>query len=545
MQALNTVRLWRREEVTAGLLVAPAVLYVLVLFVIPVGYVLLLSVTDPTLSLEHYRRLLRVPVYASVMLNTFKVSLIVTITCLVLAYPLAYVMARRNDIVSLIFLVVVGMSFWTGFVVRTYAWLVILGSRGPVAALYSLAGWTKPPQLLFTSFSSTLGMVHILLPYMVLALYGVMRKIDPSYLRAAEGLGARPFGAFRHVFLPLSLPGIVNGSVLVFTLCLGFLRHADPAGHPQGHDDLAAHQSTDRGPAGVGVRVCDRGGSTCRHPRSARRLQSIRRPRSPMGLAFMQRHIPLIFANLVAIFLIGPMAIIVPMSFSTAISFEFPPPGYWLGYYAQFFSSAPWLNATLNSFIVAFGTMALTLLVALPAAFGLVRYRFRGKTGVNLLIMLPLVVPAVVSALAYYEFLSILNLAGTRAGLIIAHSALSIPVAFLVISASLKGFDRNLERAAMSAGAGPLRTFLWVTLPVMRPGILVGALFAFLHSFNEAVVALFIAGRDASTLPKKMFESIRLESDPVIAVVSTLLTGAVLAGLIVSIFFRRRPLNAS
>jgi len=222
MQALNTVRLWRREEVTAGLLVAPAVLYVLVLFVIPVGYVLLLSVTDPTLSLEHYRRLLRVPVYASVMLNTFKVSLIVTITCLVLAYPLAYVMARRNDIVSLIFLVVVGMSFWTGFVVRTYAWLVILGSRGPVAALYSLAGWTKPPQLLFTSFSSTLGMVHILLPYMVLALYGVMRKIDPSYLRAAEGLGARPFGAFRHVFLPLSLPGIVNGSVLVFTLCLGF-----------------------------------------------------------------------------------------------------------------------------------------------------------------------------------------------------------------------------------------------------------------------------------------------------------------------------------
>ncbi len=84
------------------------------------------------------------------------------------------------------------------------------------------AGWGKPPQLLFTSFSSTLGMTHILLPYMVLALYGVMRKIDPSYLRAAEGLGARPFGAFRHVFLPLSLPGVVNGCVLVFTMCLGF-----------------------------------------------------------------------------------------------------------------------------------------------------------------------------------------------------------------------------------------------------------------------------------------------------------------------------------
>ena len=113
-------------------------------------------------------------------------------------------------------------GYWTGFVVRTYAWLVILGNKGPVAATYAFAGWGKPPQLLFTSFSSTLGMTHVLLPYMVLALYGVMRKIDPSYLRAAESLGARPFGAFRLVFLPLSLPGVVNGCVLVFTMCLGF-----------------------------------------------------------------------------------------------------------------------------------------------------------------------------------------------------------------------------------------------------------------------------------------------------------------------------------
>src|SRR5262249_31438181 len=101
-------------------------------------------------------------------------------------------------------IVIVGMSFWTGFVVRTYAWLVILRNRGPIAAAFPSAGWGRPPQLLFPSFSSPLGMTHVLLPYMVLALYGVMRKIDPSYMRAAEGLGARPFGAFRHVFLPLS-----------------------------------------------------------------------------------------------------------------------------------------------------------------------------------------------------------------------------------------------------------------------------------------------------------------------------------------------------
>jgi putative spermidine/putrescine transport system permease protein len=222
MQAGRGRGLTSRDGMTAVLLVAPAVVSIVVLFVIPIGYVLLLSVTDPNVSLDHYRRLFTVPLYANVLLNTFKTSLIVTVACLLLGYPLAYVMARRNDVVAAIFLIIVGLSFWSGFVVRTYAWLIILGNKGPITAGYALAGWGKPPQLLFTSFSSMLGMTHILLPYMVLALYGVMRKIDPSYLRAAESLGARPFGAFRHVFLPLSLPGVVNGSILVFTMCLGF-----------------------------------------------------------------------------------------------------------------------------------------------------------------------------------------------------------------------------------------------------------------------------------------------------------------------------------
>jgi putative spermidine/putrescine transport system permease protein len=210
------------EAAAVGVLVTPALLYLLVLFIVPIGYVLLLSVTDPTPSLENYRRLFTVPLYGAVLLNTFKTSLVVTLSCLVLGYPLAYVMARRNDWLAIALLVAVGMSFWTGFVVRTYAWLIILGHRGPVSALYAFFGWGRPPQLLFTSFASSLGMTHILLPYMVFALYAIMRKIDPAYLRAAEGLGAGPLRAFRHVFLPLSLPGVVNGCILVFTICLGF-----------------------------------------------------------------------------------------------------------------------------------------------------------------------------------------------------------------------------------------------------------------------------------------------------------------------------------
>lgn len=253
----------------------------------------------------------------------------------------------------------------------------------------------------------------------------------------------------------------------------------------------------------------------------------------------------LILALAVALFLLLPIAIVVPMSFSSAISFEFPPPGYSLGYYAKYFSSEEWLEPTLNSVVIALGAMVFTMLLVVPAAFGYVRYRFRGKTLLNLLIMAPLIVPHVVSALAYYGFLGRARLNGTHLGVIVAHGVLAVPVAFLVITATLKGFDRNLERAAMSAGAGPLRTFFHVTLPVLRPGMLVGALFAFLSSFNEAVVVIFIGGRDAATLPKKMYESIRLESDPVIAVVSTLLVSAVVLGVLVSVFMRRRPANAT
>jgi putative spermidine/putrescine transport system permease protein len=256
--------------------------------------------------------------------------------------------------------------------------------------------------------------------------------------------------------------------------------------------------------------------------------------------------VPAVVAALVVTaFLLAPLVIVVPMSFSTSMSLQFPPPGYWLGYYRQYVTDPRWLVPTGNSVIIATATTLLTLLLVVPAAFALVRHRFRGKSAANLLLMAPMVVPLVVSALGYYNTLGRLGLAGTHAGMILAHTALSVPVALLAVTAALKGYDPNLERAAMSAGAGPLRTFWWVTLPVLRPGILVGALFAFLHSFDETVVALFIAGREASTLPKKMFESVRLETDPVISVVSTLLVVAVLLGSLVALAAGARSRRAA
>jgi putative spermidine/putrescine transport system permease protein len=211
-----------RDLHTTILLLAPAVVFLLLLFTVPIAYVLVLSVTEPSLSFENYRRLFTVPLYGYVLLNTFYLSLIVTVLCLLLGYPMAYVARRRSGWIVWTILTIVGASFWTGFVIRTYAWFIILGNRGVIAATAEVLGLGHPPQLLFTSFASIVGMVHILLPFMVFALYAVMSRINLDQLRAAESLGATPARAFREVFLPLSMPGIVNGSILVFTICLGF-----------------------------------------------------------------------------------------------------------------------------------------------------------------------------------------------------------------------------------------------------------------------------------------------------------------------------------
>ena len=200
---------------------------------------------------------------------------------------------------------------------------------------------------------------------------------------------------------------------------------------------------------------------------------------------------------------------------------------------------------TINSVIIAVATMFVTMALVIPASFSLVRFRFLGRKLVNFLLMMPLMVPHIVLALAYYSFFGPLHLINTHLGVIIAHTCVSVPVAFLIVSATLKGFDRNLERAAMSAGAGPLQTFFHVTLPVLRPGFLVAALFSFIHSFDETVIAIFIAGRGAHTLPKKMYESVRLDADPVLAVVSTLLFTIVIVATVIAAVTRGRPVHAA
>lgn len=204
------------------LLLLPLLLFLAGFFLVPLGQVLVMSVTEPDPGLDHYAAIFADGFLLRVLVQTFATALLVAALTLLLGFPLAYAMAEASPRGAALLMVLVTMSFWTSFLVRTYAWMVILGNAGPIAWLSVNLLGGAPPQLLFTRFSSTLAMVHILIPYMVLSLYAALRRIDPALLRSAASLGAAPASVFRHVILPLAAPGMVNGLTLVFVLCLGF-----------------------------------------------------------------------------------------------------------------------------------------------------------------------------------------------------------------------------------------------------------------------------------------------------------------------------------
>ncbi len=212
-----------QRNLTPILLTAPLILYMLVFYALPVAAMLLRSVDSPHWSLDNYRQLVQDPVFFQVFWITLRTALIVTVGTLLLGYPVALALARLRRGLAALVLVLVLLPFWTSVLVRSYAWMVLLGRHGLINEALAAAGLIDTPiKLLNTSLAVQLAMIHILLPYMILPIASVLRQIDPALPRAAAGLGATPSGVFRQVVLPLSMPGVAAGVLLVFVLSLGF-----------------------------------------------------------------------------------------------------------------------------------------------------------------------------------------------------------------------------------------------------------------------------------------------------------------------------------
>jgi putative spermidine/putrescine transport system permease protein len=233
---------------------------------------------------------------------------------------------------------------------------------------------------------------------------------------------------------------------------------------------------------------------------------------------------PAASAWVVYLFLIMPSLIVIPMSFGDKDEFMFPPERLSLYLYRQFFFESTWMTTTVQSFQVAIITTALSLLFGVTAAYGLVRGNFPGKRLITLFLLSPILVPVIVIALGLYLYFSSLGLSGTTFGLIVGHTVHATPFVIVIAMAGLRHVDSNLEAAASVMGAGRALVLRRVTLPLLKPTLIGGGLFAFLISFDEVVIAYFVTSTHSETLPVKMYSSIQWEISPVLAAISSLLT---------------------
>ncbi len=247
-----------------------------------------------------------------------------------------------------------------------------------------------------------------------------------------------------------------------------------------------------------------------------------------------------ILCGLILTFLIVPVLVIIPLSFNAEPYFTYPMPGFSLRWYVDFLTNDVWSLAIKNSLIVAVSATLLSTALGTLSALGLSRPHLPYKTLIMGILISPMIVPLVITAVGMYFFYAPLGLTNNLFGMILAHTALGTPFVVITVTATLVGFDHSLTRAASSLGASPVYTFFKVTMPLVLPGIISGALFAFATSFDEVVVVLFLAGVEERTIPRQMWSGMREQLSPTILAVATILVLLSVALLTTLELLRRR-----
>ena len=559
-----------------GLLIVPAVVFLVVVYVVPFANLLLLSFDYPEWSLDNYRSIAHNPFLWGVLLSTLSLAAGVTLICLVLGYPVAYLMARSTPRLQNFLAILIILPVWTNLLVRMYAWIIVLGRKGVLnIGLSSLDIISDPLPLLYNRGAVYVGMVHVMIPLMILPIFAVMRQVDFGLVNTARSLGASPLSALIWVFFPLTLPGVSAGCLLVFVLSVAF--YVTPA-ILGGETDVTYVLVIDRevnvllnwplasamaavlllvmlvvivlyqkflgfgitGGSGPGalargtwllrgftsfLSLCSRVANVILPRRRAKRFVL------PPALGTIARHV---LGWSVVAFIVGPILIVFPLAFTSTSYMVFPPVGFSFRWFETYFASDAWIRPTVLSFEVAIITMLVALPLGLITAVAMVRAQFVGKSLMLGFLISPLIVPVIILAIALYFAFAPLHLVGTVAGLVLAHVVLALPLVVIMLSGALQAIDETFERAARSLGAGPVRAFVLVTLPMMIPAVVTAGFFGFLISFDEVVIALFLTGPGTTTLPRQLWEAVRFDVKPTIAAVSTLLIALSIVLLLVS-----------
>ncbi|QTF09225.1 ABC transporter permease [Brenneria izadpanahii] len=245
-------------------------------------------------------------------------------------------------------------------------------------------------------------------------------------------------------------------------------------------------------------------------------------------------------AILVLLFLALPIIVIFPLALSQTAYLSFPPSGFSLRWVEKVLTNPDWLDSLWLSFRISVVSTLLAMILSLSMAIALVRYRFSGKKIIYVLILLPMIVPNIISALSLFFFFSDVDIFNSISAIIIGHTIIALPVATIIISSTLQGIDSQLEYSAMSLGASNFTVFRRITFPLAAPGMVTAALFSFLSSFDELLIALFMAGNSVQTLSVRIWNSVQFELDPTIAAVSVLLVLITIVFLLTANFLTKQ-----
>lgn len=566
----------------------PLVLFLAVFFIIPVSMLLAISFTGAAgWDLSQYEKLFSNAVYVRVLGSTLSVSTWVAFICTIVAYPIAYFIANARYSVRQIMLLLVLLPFWTSFLIRTFAWIVLLGRKGVVNSYFlDLGLGDEPLSLLYNFLGVMIGMTHALLPIAVLTILPVMMSIDPTLRKAAGLLGAGPGQSFWRIYFPLSFPGVAAAWLLVFVSSLGFFITPALLGSPNETmvtqliieqvqsllnwrfagalsllllvSAIAVFYLFDKV---VGVQSLTQGQASeqTTGKESPLRLTLGRISRLVIGqLGALTDRVIGIFPRIgkgahrsrwitdamVFVFLGGflvlPTIFLIPVSLTKSNFLGWPPDGWTLHWYREYFTSETWMRATVRSLFVAGASGLVAMLLGVAAAFALSSRKTPGRIGWLMLVLSPFFIPRIVLAISLFYLFAKLRLLESTVGLILGHVVLAVPFVVITIMAILNTYDFRLNQAAWTLGASRWQAMRRITLPIIKPGLFSAFLFAFVTSFDDVTLALFLSAGTNTTLPKQMWADATMQVSPLLAAVSTVVLVVVTALILVAETLRAR-----
>jgi spermidine/putrescine transport system permease protein len=570
--------LLRNESLRGYSLLSPTLLVIFVLMVAPLSAMVGLSFAtqdyvtiDYGFSLKNYGIIfepsskatyflgipfyLQKPIYLILLFKSILISLSATVAVVLLAYPMAYFLAFRVTKHKITWLILITVPFFTSYLLRVFAWKVILGYSGVInSGLMSLGLLDKPLAfLLYSQTSVIITLAHAWAAVAILPIYVSLEKIDRSLLEAGSDLGDTRLQRFFRITLPLSMPGTIAASLLVFIPTVGDYITPTLVGGTNGIMIGNIVQSLfgkgGNWPMGAAVSIVAMAVITVlvclflwgvgRRPTS--RAEGVINRGTPARFDLIA-----LYAVGYLIFLYGPVLLLPLFSFNDSIYVAFPLKGFTLQWYAQMAENGPLQAALMSSIKVGVSVAVISTILGIFAAKAVTRYHLPYRAPVMGLIMLPLVIPSIILGIALLTLvIKVLGVEPSLYTIGAAHVLICVPFAMLVMISRLEGFDKSLEEASFDLGEGAWATFRRVTLPLAMPGIVASMLLCFTTSFDEFLLAFFLSGNEA-TLPIYIWGQLRLPTQlPNVLALGSCILAASFVFVILSERIRRRGLATS